>query len=158
MAIDKPGDNYRVLRVDHLRARGIARGRPRSLRSRRGGGPAPIRKSARGRADAPHPAEGRHHHRHGPEGRRSCPRGLANRRQEDCCHRPRTRWRLCGRNTAAIIPTVTFGFALSGADVRERLPVGVVNPVRRPAAMPEEYQRTDLRHSEETSMRPYAWH
>ena len=28
-----------------------------------------------------------------------------------------------------------FGFAPSGVDVCERLPVGVVNPVRRPAAM-----------------------
>jgi hypothetical protein len=35
-----------------------------------------------------------------------------------------------------------FGLAPSGVNVWERLPVGVVNPVRRPAAN-EEYQRMD---------------
>jgi hypothetical protein len=51
-----------------------------------------------------------------------------------------------------------FDFALSGVDVRERLPVGVVNPVRRPAAMPKNISEWIFDSSEETSMRPYAWH
>jgi hypothetical protein len=46
-----------------------------------------------------------------------------------------------------------FDFALSGVDVRERLPVGVVNPVRRPAAMPKNVSEWIFDSSEETSMR-----